>query len=745
MSENDNLQNADGNEELKLTDTNEIVSETNTSETTETNEAETVETPIEKEASNEVEATKIEEESTKPSTEETQETTENSKEDIVAEPEESETINSEENQETTDKTEESTDAHVEEIEDSKEDIVVESEESETINPEENQETTDKSEENTDAHVEEIEASNAEDAEDESNVERHELEDKDYHAMTMEDLVAEFETLLQHQKIQTIKSHINEIKSEFNSKFDALIDEKKEEFINDGGNVIDFYYSNDTKKRFNSAYKSYKSELHAYYKNLENSLKANLENRLHIIEEIKGLINVEENINTTYKHFKKLQENWRDAGPIPRDRYNNAWNTYHHHVERFYDFLHLNRDLRDMDFKHNLEKKLKIIESAEDLAKDDNINRTFRELQVLHKMWKEDLGPVAKEHRDEIWERFSTATKAIHDKRQVYYSDLDKAHEINLGKKEEIIASIGVLVQDSGNSHQSWQKKIKSIESLRQDFFNAGKVPLKVNEKTWAKFKDTVRTFNKQKNAFYKNLKKDQYDNLQKKLDLIKIAEDNKENTDFETVTPLMKKIQNEWKQIGHVPRKDSDKIWKKFKGACNQYFDNFHAERKAADKDLYDAFDKKVKLLDGLKKLDLSGKPEKDIVVIKEKISEWKTLGNVPNNKRYIDGKFNKALDNLFDKLDMDRAKVEMIKFENKLEALSKPDDSRLLDNERNFIRKRMDEIKSEINQLENNLQFFSNASKDSPLVKDVYKNIDKQKNSLDIWTEKLKKIKELY
>ncbi|MGG5486727.1 DUF349 domain-containing protein [Gaetbulibacter sp. PBL-D1] len=610
----------------------------------------------------------------------------------------------------------------------------------------NEETkTETVEEKSNSHVDEIDESNAEDAEDESNSDRHTLEEKDYHAMSMEQLVKEFDSLLKQQKVQTIKSHVDEIRSEFNAKFSELLEEKKEEFINDGGNEIDFKYSTPTKKEFNSLYKEYKNNLNAYYKNLESSLKSNLENRLRIIEEIKGLINVEENINTTYKHFKELQEEWRNAGPIPRDKYNNAWNTYHHHVEIFYDFLHLNRDLRDMDFKHNLDQKLKIIERAEELAKDDNVNRAFRELQVLHKMWKEDLGPVAKEHREDIWDRFSNATKTIHDKRQAYYADLDKAYEANLERKEEIIAKIDAVAQDNANTHQAWQKKIKTIEALRQDFFNAGKVPIKVNEATWAKFKASVRAFNKKKNSFYKNLKKEQYDNLQKKLDLIKIAEDNKDSEDFETVTPLMKKIQSDWKKIGHVPRKDSDKIWHKFKAACNHYFDKLHAERNAANKELFEAYEMKSKFLEALKDLKLSGTPESDIETLKAKIDEWKSLGNVPHSKRYIEGKFNKALDDMFGKLKMDKTEIEMIKFENKLEALSQPDDTRLLDNEHNFIRKKIDEVKGEINQLENNLQFFSNVDESNPMVKDVLNNIENHKNNLSIWEEKLRKLKDMY
>lgn len=597
----------------------------------------------------------------------------------------------------------------------------------------------------DAYVEEIEESNAEDAEDDSNVERHNLEEKDYHSMSMEQLADEFESLMKNKKIQTIKSHVEEIRTEFNSKFSEILEEKKDDFLSEGGDEIDFFYTSPIKKRFNSIYNDYRNKLNAYYKTLETNLKSNLENRLRIIEDIKGLLNVEENINTTYKHFKDLQEEWRNAGPIPRDKYNNAWNTYHHHVEIFYDFLHLNRDLRDMDFKHNLEQKLKIIERAEELAKDDNSNRAFRELQVLHKMWKEDLGPVDKEHREAIWERFSNATKIIHDKRQAYYADVDKAHEANLQKKEAIIAKIEEVAKDEVSSHQAWQNKIKVIEGLRTEFFNAGKVPIKVNEATWAKFKSAVRSFNKKKNTFYKNLKKDQYTNLQKKLELIKIAEDNKDSDDFETVTPLMKKIQSDWKHIGHVPRKDSDKIWKRFKAACNHYFDKVNAERNAANKDQVDAFEKKTKLLDELKDLKLSGDPEQDLETIKQKTEEWNALGQVPQNKRFIENKFSKTVDGLFNNLKLDKSEVEMIKFENKLEHLSQPDDTRLLDNEHHFIRKKIDEVKGELNQLENNLQFFSNIDESNPLVRDVLKNIENHKENLAMWEEKFKKLKELY
>ncbi|QDO93968.1 DUF349 domain-containing protein [Formosa sediminum] len=599
--------------------------------------------------------------------------------------------------------------------------------------------------NEDVVFEEIEASNAEDAEDEGNNDRHTIPFKEYDTMSLEALVIELEKLVSSEKVQAIKEHVDGIKNEFNSKFNTLIDEKKEEFLNDGGNEIDFYYSSPIQKRFKDAYKEYRGKLHAHYKNIENNLKSNLDNRLQIIEEIKGLINVEENINTTYKHFKDLQEQWRNAGPIPRDKYNNAWNSYHHHVEIFYDFLHLNRDLRDLDFKHNLDLKLKIIERAEELAQDDDTNRSFRELQVLHKMWKEELGPVSKEYREEIWNRFKAATKIIHNKRQAYYDQLDLVYEKNLEKKTEIIEKIEALTATGAKSHNGWQSKIKEIEQLREAFFSAGKVPLKVNEATWAKFKEAVRAFNRKKNVFYKDLKKEQFDNLQKKLELIKIAEANKDNEDTEVTTPLMKKIQNDWKKIGHVPRKDSDKIWKQFKAACNAYFDKLHAKRNAENEVENQAFKAKSELLDTIKSLELTNNKDTDLSTIKTQITAWKAIGRVPSNKRFIEGKFNKALDELFKQIKIDKNEAELIKFENKLDELNSTEDTRHLDNERLFIRKKIDEIKSEINQLENNLQFFTNVKDDNPLVKEVHANIAKHKDELKLWKTKLSKIKALY
>lgn len=610
--------------------------------------------------------------------------------------------------------------------------------------EEDEDTSAEKSKKKDAHSE-FEDSVAEDSEDESATERHGIEKKDYHAMSKEELIAELERLVKNEKIQAIKEHVEEIKTEFNAKFDEELEEKKEDFLADGGNIIDFHYSTPLKKQFSSLYFDYKEKRNNYYKQLKQDLNKNLSKRLEIIEELKGLLDVEENINTTYKHFKDLQEKWRTAGPIPRDKYNTVWNTYHHHVENFYDFLHLNREFRDMDFKHNLEQKLKIIVRAEELVQEKDTNRALRELQMLHKMWKEDVGPVAKEYRDEIWDRFSEATKKIHDKRQAYYEELDEQYLKNLEVKQEIIAKIKTLADTPYTSHNQWQQKIKELEALRDQFFKAGKVPRDKNEQTWSEFKQSVRQFNRNKNNYYKSLKKEQYENLDKKRELIQIAESNKDNEDFKATTPVMKKIQADWKKIGHVPRKDSDKVWKQFKAACNHYFNRMHAASNEENADEIKAFEQKKEILDNLKSFEFTGDKKTDLPKIKKAIEDWKNIGRVPYNKRFIEGKFNKLLDQLFSKLDVDRTKAEMMKYENKLQALNEADDDKKLRNEHYFLSKKVEETKAEIRQLENNLQFFANVDDDNPLVQEVHKNIRDHKEQLKVWKEKLQKIKSLY
>jgi hypothetical protein len=361
---------------------------------------------------------------------------------------------------------------------------------------------------------------------------------------------------------------------------------------------------------------------------------------------------------------------------------------------------------------------------------------------LHKIWKEDLGPVGKDNREDIWDRFSAATKMIHERRQEYFKNLDKIKEENLERKNIIIEEIKTISDNVSTNHGTLQQQIKKIEELREAFFKAGQVPQKVNSKTWNSFKAAVRSFNQNKNAFYKSLKKDQQENLDKKRALLEIAVSIKDSEDWDATTSEMKRIQSEWKQIGHVPRKYSDKIWKDFKNACNHYFERVKSLKNDAYKEEEANLKQKEACMERLKSFKLSGDKEKDVVSIKKFTEEWKKYGKVPFKKKSIHQKFDKIVDALFQKVGVSKQESELLKYGNKIQQLTNDDNQeRAIQNERAFIRKKIDESKTEIRQLENNLEFFSNASESNPLVQDVIKRVEQHRESLAAWKAKLKKL----
>jgi len=591
----------------------------------------------------------------------------------------------------------------------------------------------------------ISATNAEESEDETLKDRHNIPMLDYSEMSMETLVDELEKLATVDKVMSVKEHVEELKREFLNKYNHFIDEKREEFESENTEPnLDFEYHLPLKSRFDSIYKQIKTKQNAHFKSLQNNLQANLNRRLEIVEEIKNLINPQENIKDTLKHFNELREEWKNIGPIPRDKYNHVWNNYHFHVENFYDYLHLDREARDLDFKHNLEQKQKIIARVEELVNEVDITKAFRELQDLHRIWKEEIGPVDREHREEIWNQFSALTKQMHDKREGLFASQRERETANLEVKKEIIAQIEALAKVEVTVHSQWQSLIDQVEKLRNAFFAAGKVPNEVNEATWAEFKTAVRNFNSHKNSFYKDIKKEQNENLNKKLALVDKAKNLSLSEDFAATTPIMKQIQEEWKQIGHVPRKYSDKVWKEFKDACNQYFDRMKATRNEANSEEIEAFDKKKEYLEQLKEFQLVGDHKTDLDAIKAHIEQWKSFGKVPFSRRHIEGKFNKILDALFEKLSLSKKESDMMRFSNKLGQLVEADDSRKIEGEKIFIMRKIDELQSEIFQLENNIQFFTHAKKDNPLVKEVFKNIEKHKDELKTWRDKLKQLRDI-
>lgn len=592
-------------------------------------------------------------------------------------------------------------------------------------------------------LDEIENTNAEESEDETLTERHDIPMLDYESMSMEELTDELEKLLTTGKVASIKDHVEEIRKEFYNKYHSFIEDKKEEFANENnGDTTDFEYHFPLKGKFDSLLNDYRERKNKHYKNLENNLKNNLSIRLALIEELKSLINPENNIQDIFRQFNDIRERWRNAGPIPKDKYNHVWNNYHFHVENFYDYIHLDREARDMDFKYNLEQKQKVIARAKELIQEPDLNKAFRELQLLHRLWKEELGPVSREHRDQIWNEFSSVTKEIHDRRENYFHQLREKEQQTLSEKKQIIEQILALAEENITSHSGWQKQIKKIDELKEIFFKIGKVPMENRDEIWEAFRNATKEFNTNKNNYYKNLKAEQNNNLIRKQALIEKANQLKESEDFSAVTPIMKQIQEEWKNIGHVPRKNSDAIWNEFKAACNHYFGRLHAKRNEENNVENEAYEaKKSYLEETLKQVELSGDHKTDLDTIKSHIEKWKSFGRVPHHKRYIEAKYNKVLDGLFDKLSLSKKDSEMMRYNNRINNLANSDENSKLMSERIFLTKKIDEVQQEVRQLENNKLFITGASDKNPFVAEVNKNIEKRKQELDVWKEKLKQL----
>ncbi|CAM3888490.1 DUF349 domain-containing protein [Flavobacterium branchiophilum] len=570
--------------------------------------------------------------------------------------------------------------------------------------------------------------------------------ENYESMAMEDIVTSLESLVQNEQIMAFKSHIEEAKTAFLSKYYEFIDEKRAQFEAENADTNEeFQYHFPLKNKFDQLYTLFKDQKNKHFKSLQNDLQANLNKRLEIVEELKNLVGAQDNIPNALKQLNDLRERWKNAGAIPKDKYNHVWNNYHFHIENFYDFLHLDREARDLDFKHNLDLKLKIIARCEQLLSETDLNKAFRELQDLHRMWKEDIGPVSKEHREEIWIKFSDLTKQMHDKREQMYEQVRLIEQDNLSQKSIIIEALEVLAKHKVDSHNLWLSQIDQVEALRNAFFQVGKVPVEVNEATWQRFKNAVKDFNTLKNSFYKEIKKDQHDNLSKKQALVAKANELKDSTDFELTTPIMKQIQDEWKTIGHVPRKISDSLWKEFREACNHYFEKLKEFKSIENTDEVEAFEKKKDYMEVIRAFEMTGDHRTDLNAIKVHIDNWKSFGKVPFTRRHIDGKFNKILDALFEKLSLSKKESEMVRFSNKLEQISESNDGRKLENEKIFIIRKIEEVQSEIFQLENNIQFFANtrnAKKENSIVLEVRKNIEKHKEELVLLKDKLKQIR---
>tara|TARA_B100000530_G_scaffold257054_1_gene170528 strand:- start:3295 stop:5232 length:1938 start_codon:yes stop_codon:yes gene_type:complete len=502
-------------------------------------------------------------------------------------------------------------------------------------------------------------------------------------------------------------------------------------------------TNKIKSLFFQTLKIYSNKKRKYFNDLNSNQKENLIKRQDLIEKIKDLIVVDENPNKLYSKFKLLKEEWHNTGQVPITDRNNIWETYRHHVGKFYDFLHLNRDLRELDFKHNYEEKLKIIERAEQLDKVDDIIKASRDLNDLHRLWKNELGPVSREFSDDLWSRFQAASQKIHLKRQNFQKEISSTQQENFEKKQNVIIRMRELTSSLPKSHSEWQNKIKDFEKLKVEFQSIKNLQRNKNKKSWNDFRLATKEFNSEKNNFYKNQKKELKKSIDIKKSLIEEVKGIIEGNKISENSKRIKEIQEEWKKVGYLPRKISNSLWDDFKPLLNKFYDILKSGAVNMVKNEQEIFDKKSKFIDKLKfskkKFSIDELKEEFITSIKS----FNDLGELNlNSSNMLNNNMLRKISSIINSLEIEKNEKDDLLFDLELE-LSKSN-SNEINKKIQTIKRKISDLEVESNQFQNNLEFFSSSSSENPLFKNVSTKISSIEKKIEFWRDKLRKIEKV-
>lgn len=564
---------------------------------------------------------------------------------------------------------------------------------------------------------------------------------DFEGKSKEELAALLEEIVQEPDVMKIKDQVTAIRVRFMKLNKEDLDKEMESFLESGGDRESYQHVMDeAEKRFNAAFGIFKAN-RAHQNELMDAQKLeNLAQKQAILEELKQLIASEETLKKTYDDFRALQEKWKGIGQVPATENANLWNTYHFLVEKFFDKVNINRELRDLDMKKNLDAKIALCERAEELLTEPSMAKAFKELQKLHEEWKE-IGPVPQDKKDEIWERFKAATDKINAIRREHYAKIQDEQNANLTTKTALCEKAEELLTEELTSISAWQKKSTEFSELFKVWRTVGPAAKKPNEEIWARFKGAMDAFFAKKKEFFATLKDRQSENLERKINLCIEAEALQESTEWKKTTEQFKRIQEEWKTIGPVPKRHADKIWKRFRAACDTFF-NRKAEHFGGLKEEEAAnLAAKQALIEEIKNYELKPSRNENMDAIKAFQKRWIEIGHVPmKHKDSVNSEYRQAVDALFDKMRSNQNEITTNEYREMMEVMREdPEANEKLRKERNTLTTRIQKLRDEIAVLENNIGFFSN-SKNSELMRAEYeKKINKAKNDLKVLEAKLK------
>lgn len=540
-----------------------------------------------------------------------------------------------------------------------------------------------------------------------------------------------------------KNEVNYLKTIFYKLHNAEKEAERNEFIEKGGAAEDFRpATDDVEESFKAEMAAIKEKRHNIFLEMEEEKQANLKRKLEIIEEIKGMATSPDQANKSYQDFKKLQQEWKEIKNVPATEAAELWRNYQLYVEQFYDLLKLNNEAREYDFKKNLELKTNICEMTEKLAEEDDVVSAFHQLQEFHQQYRE-IGPVAKELRDEIWARFKAASTVINKRHQDHFEKLRSQENENLEKKTALCEKAEEICKAERANVGDWEKDTKKIIDIQTEWRTIGFAPQKMNVKIFDRFRKACDEFFAAKSEFFKNIKEEFAENITKKEELVKAANELKESTDWKATSDKLIKLQAEWKKIGYTPHKVGDRLWKEFNEACNFYFN----ARKEANKDTRtkerENLDKKKDVIARIKAL-VGSEVENVQEEVHKLTEEFNSIGFVPfKEKDRIFKEYHEALDKIYDEFNISAARKHLDNFRSNIKNIA-GNGANALDNERTRLVRRLEGLKQDIQNYENNMGFFRVSNKKgNKLVEEMTRKIQKLHDDMELVKEKIRAIDE--
>jgi len=615
--------------------------------------------------------------------------------------------------------------------------------------EENTEQESREETAQQEHEENQEGKSQEDAEDQAEEEEPESDDPgiDYTSFSREELIERLKNLIHSNTIYNIKKEVDIIKATFYKKQRVLNEERKKEFINNGGDPEAYKPEHDPlEEELKDLLKAFREKKAAVNSNIEEEKQKNLRKKYEVIEELKNLINKKESLGQTFREFRELQRRWKEIGPVPQNRLKDLWGTYHHHVERFYDYVKINKELRDLDLKKNLEAKLELCEKAEKLDQEDDIVSAFNTLQEYHDQWRE-IGPVPNDRKEELWQRFKEATRVINKKHQDHFKELRKQQNENLEAKQQLCEKAEEIAEMEIDSHKDWNHYTRQILELQKEWRKIGFAPKKHNNKIYRRFRKACDRFFAKKRVFYTQHKEWQENNLKKKQEFAERAEQLKESDDWDSAAKELIDLQKQWKEIGPVPKKHSEEVWNRFRSACDEFFQKKKNRENSSNKDYSKNLERKKQLIEKIKNFQPGDDPRENLQQLTEFEEEWGDIGFVPyKQKDKIQQEYRQAMYEKYDNLNIDDNQRELHKYKSKLKNIQqKPKAENRMRQERDKFMNKIKKLENNIITWENNVGFISgDSSEASSMIRDFEHKIEQAKKEIDLLEEKIKLIDQL-